>query len=628
MKPRTLVMLLTLLVVVAAALIVSRIDCQRDTAPGDRRMFSELDADIHSIRIERALGPTVAIDLGDSGPRLVEPIDAPARQAHAKQLAAMLRNMTYTRAFNPAGEEGLADSQTGLDQPRLSVTFTDADGETYQLWVGRQAPRVGTDVIETYVRPGHSDQTFVVPRDLGDELAVNVDSLRDLTLLEVSADRVRRLTIQGRDEYTLVRDTDTWRLIEPITAGTDESRVDNLIQKLSVLRANEILTEQPDSLAPYGLDRPQLSVTVEIGPQASAPADDAPADATHTLLLGNVRQDTICAKLADHPAVFTLPKAMLDVLGPSLDEIRSRELVTLSPADVAKVSIEHNGQSLTLQRKDNGWALTQPVEHSADPAAVNTLLRRLTKLQADRWLRTPGELELTSPTATIILTPTDDQAKPARLTIGKPTPDGKDYIVQASHAASPARVPITTIDALLHDEEHYWPRQLSDIGPEARTETLTLRRPTERIVLERLAGGYWRQNEPAPGDANSDRCEAIAQALRSLRAETIVHVGKALPPRFATAEDRIDTVLAVRLPEQNGQPATLKRRELAFVQLNGACYAWPSDIEGRFVVGRVEPDLYTLLAGDVQAPPLPEEDEFQVDAPPGHGPIQPVVPQR
>lgn len=627
MKPRTLVMLLTLLVVIAVALILSRIDCQRDTAPGDRRVFADLDSEIQSIRIEPAMGPAVAFELSGDGARLIEPIDAPARLANAQRIAATLRDMTYTRAFDPAGEEGLGDSQTGLDQPRVTVTFSDKTGQTYQLFVGREAPRVGTDVTENYVRPGGSNQTFVVPRDLGEQLAVNPRDLRDLTILDVSADRIRRVRIQSREEYTLTRDGEAWRLSEPYAARVDEPHVENLLQKLSVLRANEILTEQADDLTPYGLARPQLSVTIEVAPESDTPA----AATSHTLLLGNVRQETVCAKLAESPVIFTLPKSMLELLGPSLDEVRSRDLVDLQPAGIAEVRLEHEARSFTMQRQDGGWAITQPVEHPADTMAANNLLQQLTTLRADRWLGMAGELELTSPTATIIITPADDQAEPVRLTVGKPTPDGKHYMVQVSTAATPAQVPLARIDALLQSYEHYWPRELSNVDPDARTETLTLHRPGERIVLERLAGGYWRQNEPEPGDANADRCEAIAHALRSLRAQTIVHVGKALPARFAAAGDRIEAALTVRRPKRDGQPAATKRREFTLVRIDGACYAWASDGEGRVVVGRVETDLYTLLAGDVQAPPSPEDDEFQADAMPtssDYGPIQPVAPQR
>ncbi|NBB95577.1 MAG: DUF4340 domain-containing protein [Planctomycetes bacterium] len=168
MKARNILVLLTLLAVCAVALLIDRIDCDADRGqPGaSRTLFEDLDAAIRTLRIEPADGQAIEIVLDGEAARLVEPVSAPANAEKATSLVELLKTLSYTRAFAPAAEEGLGDPQTGLDQPRLDVSFTDADGKQYRLLIGREAPTLGTGIVETYVRPARSGRTFVVAQDL------------------------------------------------------------------------------------------------------------------------------------------------------------------------------------------------------------------------------------------------------------------------------------------------------------------------------------------------------------------------------------------------------------------------------------------------------------------------------
>lgn len=629
MKPRNVILLLTLLVVAALALLVSRIDCQPDDPTGHRRVFTDLDATIQTLTIEPAQGQAVALEniVGAPTVRVATGLTVPAEPAKARGLGERLQDLSYTRRFDPAAEDGLGDSQTGLDQPRVTVTFTDSRGQNHRLLVGRQAPRVGTDLVETYVRPGSSTDTFVVAGDLHELLAAKAVDLIDLSILAVPAENIRELTVTGTERYTLSKRDGQWRLIDPVDAPADAAAVGTLLSRLANLRGRNVaaLLSETGDAAIYGLDTPQQrSVRIDI-----TAVDDSDTPEPVILRLGqapgNIDGGMAYANVLGHEPVYAISTSLIADLTPTLDAVRSRRLVHLTPDDIAEITLTQQDKTFTLRRQDDGWQILSPVQHAADAQAVSDLLRVLSRLEADRWMTGVGEIEFSNPAAVLLVTPSTPDGEAVKLTVGRTAPDGKNYIVETKAAQAPALVPVEATEKLLAGYEAYWPRELTKLPADAVADRMVLRRDEDVIELERLAGGYWRQNRPEPADANTDRCEAIVSRLRNLQAQRIVNVGESLPQRFAATDEKVHVVLTVRLPGQSGEPADTRKVALTLARNDGTCHAWTTDDQHRVLLGEVPCDLYDLLVGDVQAPPTPSAeadldlpelpDDFEMPAP-------------
>src|SRR5438876_681250 len=66
---------------------------------------------------------------------------------------------------------------------------------------------------------------------------------------------------RGAEAVTLKRESDGWRLLVPVTARGDRSRVDETLTTLTTARVDREIESAPTRLDQYGLDKPAAAVT-------------------------------------------------------------------------------------------------------------------------------------------------------------------------------------------------------------------------------------------------------------------------------------------------------------------------------------------------------------------------------
>ncbi|MCK5557754.1 MAG: DUF4340 domain-containing protein, partial [Candidatus Hydrogenedentes bacterium] len=358
---------------------------------------------------------------------------------------------------------------------------------------------------------------------------------------------------------------------------------------------------------------PRLLVHVTVRPQplllaATTPAT-APGERTYTLLLGNSRGKSICAKLKRHPEVFTLPAAALDRLQPPLAELQSQTLLAFMPSQVDGIEVRQAAEHLALKRNGR-WRMIQPFSGPVDDKSVDTLLEKLVGLKVQQWItpQTTGGIDITSPKATITLDlPQED--KKLSLLVGGKDPSGKLVYCKQSGASVVGTVEEDQIKAILQPAGHYWSKDLLKLPPGAEIISLSIDRPDGGYVLVRQ-GDQWLLTAPVKAPANAKQVRTILDQLRSVRAEKIVALGKTVPPQYASTEHRAVVSLGVTgfLDAKNAADTTqksppektiMKTYRLVVVQTDKGCFAWVEN-PAVTVVGRCSADLYDSLAGRLE----------------------------
>src|SRR3990167_5880223 len=98
-----------------------------------------------------------------------------------------------------------------------------------------------------------------------EDLARTASDLRDKSLLPAFelAD-VKRARVAGGGKSLLVerKGEAEWKALEPSKGAVKEARVSDLLLTLKALRCKEIASAKGDDAARYGLDRPELEVTL------------------------------------------------------------------------------------------------------------------------------------------------------------------------------------------------------------------------------------------------------------------------------------------------------------------------------------------------------------------------------
>jgi len=149
------------------------------------------------------------------------------------------------------------------------------------------------------------------------ELTPGVAELRDRTLLPAFdiGDIKKARVAAGGDKPLVVEKSgeSEWKVVEPARGSTREGRVAGLLLTLRSLKWKEIAAKGPDDAAKFGLDKPEMEVTV---------FKDGGAELA-TLLVGRTDGAVTYVKVKADPGIFAVSSKDLDDLRKARTEIPS-----------------------------------------------------------------------------------------------------------------------------------------------------------------------------------------------------------------------------------------------------------------------------------------------------------------
>ena len=133
--------------------------------------------------------------------------------------------------------------ETPPDAPLTAIKLDTKDGKSLALNLGAKRPD-GTMALTVEGDP----QTYVLPGWQSEKLLVDPEALRDTRLLHFDAAKVEKLSIvSGAKKTLLVREGESWKLVEPKTPGFDfdPHQVNAVLSRLSNLRGQKVIRDTP-----------------------------------------------------------------------------------------------------------------------------------------------------------------------------------------------------------------------------------------------------------------------------------------------------------------------------------------------------------------------------------------------
>ena len=188
-------------------------------------------------------------------------------------------------------------------------------------------------------------------------------------ILKVNAADVTQLTIAQKTPVMLKKADGKWQITQPAPYPADQEAVAGVLSTLSGLNADRVVEDKASDRKQYGLDPP--AVEVDIAGKQLLLGDETPAG-------GNVY-----AALAGDPRVFTIASYSKTSLDKSLNDLRDKSLLTLSPDKVSRVEVLKKPEEIEFDRTKDGWQILKPKPSPADSFAVNDLVRTLTGAKMD-----------------------------------------------------------------------------------------------------------------------------------------------------------------------------------------------------------------------------------------------------
>jgi hypothetical protein len=472
--------------------------------------------------------------------RITEPLQADADDTAVNGMVSNLKAVKLDQVVTESPE---SLEFYGLKEPEIRIALLMAEGveAPRPLLVGAKSP-IGSN---SYAMWEGEDKVLLLSTHLNPQFDKGLYDLRHKKIFAFKREDVERLRIlrSGEPEMELVKEGDRWELVLPFRARASETEVDQILNKLTTLKAEAFVDEAPKDLADYGLEQPVWKIEVVLKP------DQTKA----TLLIGSLHQAQgkgyLYAKREERPGVVSLGMDLIGTFAKEAEEFREKKVMPLKPWKVRKVELDGKGLDITLEKRDGQkWWIESPIVARADGTRMSVFLGAVNRIEGEEFFEKPdgeeglAEYGLADPLARVVLYEekpvTGEEGEGGEeagypllgvLLLGKKTHEGKDvYYATVDGEDTVYRVSgefyeksfPEAVDALRS-------KKVIDVSRYLVTE-IVARGPEGPVELKRKEG-LWKLKKPRSEDVKKEAVDALLTEVLGLEVDRFVeHVPETL----------------------------------------------------------------------------------------------------
>jgi hypothetical protein len=337
------------------------------------------------------------------------------------------------------------------------------------------------------------------------------------SILKLDEGSITKVELKKKDAapITLAKNGSDWKITEPKPLGADQTAVSGMLSTISSLNSDRLVQEKGNDQARYGLASPNLEVEVT-----------EKDNKTQRLLLGDETPtgSSVYAALAGDPRVFTIASYQKTSLDKSLNDLRDKRLLTVSPDKVSRLEISGKNGEIEFGRNKDDWQILKPKPMRADTYAVSGLVTKLTDARMD--LSGPdastkdadSAFAKGSPVATLKLT---DESSTQQLQIRK---DKDNYYAKSSVVDGAYKVNSDLGDAASKKVDDFRNKKLFDFGY-TDPYKVEIHSGSKNYWLIRGGQDWWDNGKKM----DEDSVRSVVSDLRDLSADKFVDSGFSTP---------------------------------------------------------------------------------------------------
>lgn len=369
----------------------------------------------------------------------------------------------------------------------------------------------------------------------------------------------------GGETLRVVKQGQAWRLAAPTDMPAATGEVESLLASFEALEVQDVVSDSPAELKPYGLEPPVTTATLTVEGRAEP----------LTLLLGDKTPDNaaVYAKCPPQARLFTIPAFLAGTLDKRPFDLRDRDILHVTRDGARQLEITGPEGDYALARGDDGeWTVTRPLRTRAGRWPVDTLTGMLEALRIEAVVtERAGDLApfgLAKPVRAVTVTLADGGTK--RLEIGNPTPERKFHVREGSSALV-ALISPALVDDLAKGLTELRAKRLIDVSTydvdviEARLDGKSFKYERSTVKGNDEVETYkWKRTAPDAKDVETSKIEDALFKLTGLEARTFVDKPGA-PAAYGLDTPELDVTLHVT----GGKPAL----KFSLGRKNGAVHA-------------------------------------------------------
>jgi hypothetical protein len=339
-----------------------------DTTPTAFKFKRE---DITGITLTRG-GQTINLENQNNKWMITQPVSALADESAINSLVGDLVSAHVERDFPPAGGDL---KQYGLSEPAVKLEIKLKNGETHRVELGAN----DEISLSAYAKIDGAQNVALLPVNLLNDSNKSLNDIRDRSVLGATLYELSSFKIANESgSYELEKKESEWTIKGPVAGISDESQVNALLSDIAGAKAAEVVSENVDDPAKYGLDKSKVSITARLG-----------AGAERTVSIGSKVDENYYAKVSDRPQLLKVDSLFYEKLNTKVASLRSKQFVKLDREALAKIYIKNSNLTLVAEKKDDKWIVIEPADKKDKEAPTFKLFTPL-ETQATEVLDKPS----------------------------------------------------------------------------------------------------------------------------------------------------------------------------------------------------------------------------------------------
>ncbi|TKJ29805.1 hypothetical protein CEE39_08820, partial [bacterium (candidate division B38) B3_B38] len=401
-----------------------------------RKLFHYSPEQVTQLRLKEGDEVILCKKVGDEW-KLEEPVQA---KGDKEEIELLINNILDIEQERLIASEPSNLKQFGLSPPTAEVSFQ-ADGKWETLQVGDETPTG----ISIYAKKGDSNDVLLVNSLARSYAKKEVYDLRNKTILPFELERVKQFRYRTAQQDITCQKTEAnqWNLLQPIKTKADSDKVQSFLQRLIDAKAKEFVEEEPEDLGPYQLAPAERELTFWLGEEMSQA----------TLYIGKIDEDkkSYYARGGQSMVVVLIDEEVFKELPEAIDGWRDKTLITFDRDKVNRIHLTSEEHSITLEKKEDQWELTEPTKTKADSWEVDSLAMALQGTKAEGFIDRPQKPDswygFDRPQLEISLWLEGEEASP-KLMIGTQEKDKTTHYARSSQSPTIYLVKEEDIDKL------------------------------------------------------------------------------------------------------------------------------------------------------------------------------------
>ena len=381
----------------------------------DRKLTDLITARVSRVVLKTPVGE---IDLQKKNDHweIVKPFHA---RGDDQKIAGLIAQVTTARIQQFVADDRGDLRAYGLAEPRGGITLFTPDDKQGQLLQVGGVPEKEKDQL--YVRSAARGFVYTLPKKIEEILNAKPDDLRDRHLMRIDTNILDRITIDapGKNEIILARKDNNWTIVSRKNAPANSTEVRRMIDTLQSEQVKKFVEDVASNLAKYGLDKPQLQLTLSSFASENRAETKAGEQPFATVAFGSADGENVYARLTDEPFVVAVRRSLLDQIFTDPAQWQDLAIFKFKPEQIHRLSVMAEYESALRRDAKGEWAWVKG-DGQINQANLQSLLTTLSNLHAVRWVAAApiAQRDLEKPQLAITFTTSPDDKNSHKLLVG------------------------------------------------------------------------------------------------------------------------------------------------------------------------------------------------------------------